>query len=74
MTDLSVLHQHGLTHHQTGPLRTAGHHTAEAVADLVDAHRATAAASALSQIPGFGGRRIALVVDAVDSWRLGAGS
>lgn len=69
MTDLEVLHQHGLSHHQTGPLRAAGHDTAEAVADLVDAHRATTAKSALTQIPGFGGRRVALVVDAVDSWR-----
>jgi hypothetical protein len=69
MTDLKVLHEHGLSHHQTGPLRAAGHDTAEKVADLVDAHRATAATSALSQLPGFGGRRVALVCDAVDSWR-----
>jgi len=69
VTDLKVLHQHGLSHHQTGPLSTAGYATVEAVAELVDAHRATAAASALSQIPGFGGRRVALVIDAIDSWR-----
>lgn len=74
MTDLKVLHQHGLTHHQTGPLRTASYDTVEAVAELVDAHRATAAASALSKIPSFGGRRVALVCDAVDSWRAGAES
>ncbi|ANN16210.1 hypothetical protein SD37_11540 [Amycolatopsis orientalis] len=69
MTDLVVLHEHGLTHHQTGPLRSAGHDTAEAVADLVDAHRATVARSTLAQLPGMGPRRLALVCTAVDSWR-----
>ena len=70
MTDLKVLHEHGLSHHQTGPLRAAGHDTAEAVAYLVDAHRAAPATeSALSRVTGMGPRRVALVCDAVDSWR-----
>jgi hypothetical protein len=68
-TPIAVLHQHGLTFHQTGPLRAAGHATVEAVAELVDAHRATVAASVLSQVSGMGGRRLALVCAAVDSWR-----
>lgn len=69
MTDLSVLHQHGLTHHQTGPLKAAGHDTAEAVAELVDAHRATTAPSALMRLPAMGPLRLQLVCAAVDSWR-----
>lgn len=73
MTDLVVLHEHGLTHHQTLPLRKAGHGTAEAVAQLVDAHRATPALSlsTLAGLSGMGPRRLALVCDAVDSWRAG---
>jgi hypothetical protein len=73
MTDL---HAHGLTHHQTGPLRTAGYGTAEAVADLVDAHRATpgGSLSTLAGLPRMGPRRLALVCAAVDSWRAGAAS
>jgi hypothetical protein len=74
MTELKALHQHGLTHHQTGPLKAAGHNTVEAVARLVDAHRgAPAVPSALSRVTGMGPRRLALVCDAVDSWRAGGG-
>ncbi|MFD5245050.1 hypothetical protein ACFWIW_10925 [Amycolatopsis sp. NPDC058340] len=69
MTDLRVLHEHGLTHHQTGPLRSAGYDTAEAIAELVEAHRADGEASVLAQLPGMGPRRLALVCAAVDSWR-----
>lgn len=69
VTDIQVLHEHGLTHHQTGPLRSAGHDTAEEIAELVDAHRADGETSALVQLPGMGPRRLALVCAAVDSWR-----
>lgn len=69
MTDLTVLHEHGLSHHQTGPLRSAGHDTVEAVAQLVDEHRAAGDTSVLAQLPGMGPRRLALVCAAVDSWR-----
>ncbi|WP_409186690.1 hypothetical protein F9C11_21615 [Amycolatopsis sp. VS8301801F10] len=71
-TPITVLHQHGLTFHQTAPLRAAGHDTAEAVAQLVDEHRATVSSSTLSQLSGMGPRRIALVTDAVDAWRGGS--
>lgn len=75
MTDLKVLHEHGLSHHQTAPLRIAGHTTAEAVAYLVDAHRAAPAVqSALSRVSGLGARRVEMVCAAVDSWRAGAES
>ncbi|RSD21975.1 hypothetical protein [Amycolatopsis eburnea] len=75
MTELKALHAHGLTHHQTGPLRDAGHDTVERVAYLVDAHRAAPAVqSALSRVTGLGPRRVEMVCDAVDSWRAGAGS
>ncbi|MFB9687676.1 hypothetical protein [Amycolatopsis plumensis] len=70
MTELKELHAHGLSHHQTTPLRIAGHTTAEAVAYLVDAHRAAPAIqSALSRVSGLGPRRVQMVCDAVDSWR-----
>ncbi|MFI6304321.1 hypothetical protein ACIBCH_20820 [Amycolatopsis thailandensis] len=69
MTDLKVLHQHGLTHHQTGPLRAAGHTTVEAVAEFVDAHRALPEGTVVELPPGLGERRLALVCTAVDSWR-----
>jgi len=68
VTDIKVLHEHGLTHHQTGPLRSAGYDTAEALTELVDAHRADET-SALVQLPGMGPRRLALVCAAVDRWR-----
>lgn len=65
-----VLHKHGLNHHQTGPLKAAGYDTAEAVAELVDAHRGYPLTdSALSRVSGMGPRRLALVCDAVDAWR-----
>ncbi|MFD6069300.1 hypothetical protein [Amycolatopsis lurida] len=71
MTDIKVLHKHGLSHHQTGPLRSSGYDTVEAVVQLVDAHRATVALSTLARLPGLGPRRVALVCTAVDSWRAG---
>jgi hypothetical protein len=73
VTELKALHEHGLSHHQTSPLRIAGHDTAEAVAYLVDAHRvAPATSSALSRVSGLGPRRVEMVCDAVDSWRAAA--
>ncbi|GAB3372498.1 hypothetical protein [Amycolatopsis echigonensis] len=68
-TPIAELHQHGLTFHQTGPLRTAGYGTAQAVASLVDGHRAEPEGSTLSGLPGMGTRRVALVCAAVDAWR-----
>ncbi|MBB4689804.1 hypothetical protein [Amycolatopsis jiangsuensis] len=69
-TPIAVLHEHGLTFHQTGPLKKAGYDTAEAVAELVDAHRDYAGGeSALSRVPSMGPRRVALVCEAVDAWR-----
>ncbi|GAB3376374.1 hypothetical protein [Amycolatopsis echigonensis] len=73
-TPITVLHEHGLTFHQTGPLRAAGRETAEAVAKLVDEHRAAPDGSTLSQLSGMGPRRLALVADAVDAWRAGGRS
>ncbi|SFO60375.1 hypothetical protein [Amycolatopsis rubida] len=69
-TPIAALHEHGLTFHQTGPLRNAGHDTAEAVAQLVDEHRGYGPdGSTLSQVPSMGPRRVALVCAAVDAWR-----
>lgn len=68
-TPLVVLRDHGLTRHQTAPLLQAGHDIAEAVAELVDAHRDHPDGSVLSTIPGMGARRVTLVCDAIDRWR-----
>lgn len=69
-TPIAVLHEHGLTHHQTKPLAEAGYTDAEAVAELVDAHNAyPSTPSTLSQLPGMGARRVGLVCAAVAAWR-----
>lgn len=69
MTDLKALHQHGLSHHQTGPLRSAGYDTVEAVAEFVDTHRVLSEGAVVELPPGLGERRLALVCAAIDSWR-----
>jgi hypothetical protein len=68
-TPVAVLHEHGLTHHQTGPLTKADVTTVEAVVVLVDEHRENPDGSALSELPGMGQRRVGLVCAAVDRWR-----
>ncbi len=68
-TVLSALHQHGLNHHQTAPLRRYGITTVEQLARLVDAHRVPPGSSELAGIPGMGARRIDAACEAVDHWR-----
>lgn len=67
-TPIAALHEHGVTWHQTNPLKKAGHTTAEAVAGLVVEYRLDPDGSRLAGITGMGQRRIDLVCAAVDSW------
>ncbi|MCA1195115.1 hypothetical protein [Saccharopolyspora sp. 6V] len=69
-TPVTVLHRepHGLTFHQTAPLRRAGYVTIEQIADLVEAHYENPDESALAEITGMGTARVAAVCDAIDRW------
>ena len=68
-TPITDLHEYGLTHHQTGPLRRAGITTVEHLARLVDSHRPNPNGSVLSSIPGMGARRVDAACAAIDTWR-----
>lgn len=63
------LHAHGLTFHQTRPLRDAGYTTVAALVELVGEHGRLGDASRLAQVPGMGAARVAKVAAAVAAWQ-----
>lgn len=63
------LHAHGLTFHQTRPLRDAGYTTVAALIELVAEHDQLGDASRLAQVPGMGAARVAKVAAAVSAWQ-----
>lgn len=71
-TPIAALNEHGVTWHQTTPLKRAGYTTAESVADLVTAHHANPHNSPLAAVTGMGQTRITAVCNAVQSWRSAA--
>lgn len=74
MTELTALHQHGLTHHQTTPLRRHGITTVEHLARLARAHRAEPDGSELSDVPGIGPRRVTALCESIDRWTTETGA
>ncbi|UKD50876.1 hypothetical protein L3Q65_00860 (plasmid) [Amycolatopsis sp. FU40] len=73
-TPITALHKHGVTWHQTQPLRQHGITTVEQFADLAAQHDKEPRTSDLSAVPRLAATRIDMLTRALHAWKTACGT